>query len=138
MWTPKLLQPELHFFAEGSQRENGHLEVLLAPGNADDSDAEQKAEEDVHQPRPKTTADEPDKVEGDADATCETFGISNLRTERPEAEQPDLERLQRHGKTDDGDGHSQTAREITDGGFKPAKNPPNDVAKDFHKKNISI
>lgn len=79
------LHPQLHVLAEGGKGEPCHLEMLLSEGDADDGDIKKDAEDDVAEPCPQTTEDEPKDVQGDADATRWAVRLLHRRTERPEA-----------------------------------------------------
>ena len=112
--------------------------MLFAKRNADDRHAQQKTEDDVTDPCPQTTENEPEQIERNADATWRTIGLLDLGTERPQAEQADLKRLQRNRNADDGETHGNAAREITNGCFQAAEYPPKDVTKKFHKSYLLI
>ena len=98
--------------------------MLLGERNANDGDEQQYTEEKEHQAGPETAKDNPYQVQRDANAADGTICIFHLRPERPEAQQTDLESLQRHGNTDDRDGQGQASREITDGGLQAPEEPP--------------
>ena len=57
-----LLEAQGNFLAEGSEREACHLEMLATEGDTNDGDAEQNAEEDVHQARPQSATNNPNDV----------------------------------------------------------------------------
>lgn len=127
-----ILQPNRHLLPKGSEGEAGELEMLLAEGNADDGDAEEQAEENVHEPRPKAAENNPEDIEGKADAAGWLIGRSDVGTKGEEAEKPDLEGLQREGDADNGAGESEAAGEVADGGFESAEDPPEEIAEEFH------
>ena len=102
-----VLYTQGNLLAEGGERETSHLEVLATEGDTDDGDAKQNAEEDVHQACPQSATNDPDDIQGDADAAYRTFAFFHLGAERPQAEQTQLECLQCHGNTDDGNCHGQ-------------------------------
>ena len=106
--------------------------MLLAERDANDDDVEQYAEYDMHQAGKETSADKPDDVERDADAACGARGASNFRTKGEEAEKANLEGLPCYGNADDGACHSQTACEVTDGGFEASEDPPDNGAQKIH------
>ena len=126
------LKIQIHCFAEGGEGEFGEFEVLLAEGDANDDDVEQYAENDMHQAGKEASADKPDDVERDADATRRARCASNFRTKGEEAEKANLEGLPCHGNADDGTCHCQTACKVTDGGFESSENPPDNGAKEVH------
>ena len=111
-------------FAEGSERQTCHLEMLPGKGDADDGDEEQHAEEEVHEACPQPAEDNPKNVERKTDAARRALRLPHLCAKRPQTQQTYLEGLQRHRNADDGDGHSQTSCEIADGCFETAEEPP--------------
>ena len=126
------LKIQLHCLAEGGKGEFGKFEVLLAEGDANDDNVEQYAKDNVHQASEESSADKPDDVERDADATCGARGASNFRTKGEEAEKANLEGLQGDGNADDGACHCQTACKVTDGGFEASEDPPDNGTKEVH------
>ena len=60
----------------------------------------------------------PVDVERNANAAGGAISVSHLSAKRPQAQQSNLERLQRYRNSDNGDSHCQTSREITDGSFE--------------------
>ena len=102
-----LLEAQGNLLAEGSERESRHLEMLASEGDTNDGDAEQNAEEDVHQARPQSATNNPNDVQGNADAANGTFAVFHLRSEGPQTEQAQFEGLQGHWNTDDGNSHGQ-------------------------------
>ena len=123
---------QIHFLSEGEQSQSCHLEVLLSPRDPDDCDAEQQAAEEVAEAGPEAAEDQPQQVERDADAAVGRVGVRHCGTERPKAQQTDLERLQRPRDTDDGAGQRKAAREVADGGFEATENQPDKVSKYLH------
>ena len=102
-----ILYAQGNLLAEGSERESRHLEMLATEGDTNDGDAKQNAEEDMHQARPQSATNNPNDVQGNADAANGTFAVFHLGSEGPQTEQTQLEGLQCYGNTDDGNCHSQ-------------------------------
>ena len=102
-----LLEAQGNLLAEGSERESRHLEMLATEGDTNDGDAKQNAEEDVHQACPQSATNNPNDVQGNADAASGTFAVFDLGSEGPQTEQTQFEGLQGHWNTDDGNCHGQ-------------------------------
>ena len=133
-----VLYTQGNLLAEGSEREAGHLEMLASEGDTNDGDAKQNAEENVHQACPQSATNNPNDVQGNADAANGTFTIFHLGSEGPQTEQAEFEGLQGHWPSDDGNRHGQRTSKVTNGSFESATDPPNNISEYFHIQNVII
>lgn len=106
--------------------------MLFGKWDADDSNKKQHPEENMHQKSKKTTENNPNNIERQANAPDWALRITHFRAERPKAEQPDLKRLQSHRNTDDRTRYSQTSRKITDSCFESTEEPPQQISNKPH------
>ena len=74
---------QFHILAKWCERQSCHLEMLFSERNADDGDAEQQTEEDMTEPCPQTTEDNPEYVQRNADTTGGAACLLHLCTKRP-------------------------------------------------------
>ena len=118
--------------SERSQCKTRQLEMLVAPGNPDDRYEKKESEQDMNQGNGKSGHQEPDDVQ-DGRQAARQFGIHPERaSERPQAEQPDLDHLETKRDSYDGDHHGSTPHNIPDGSYQSAKKQPDDVSQDIH------
>ena len=108
-----------------------HLHVLLAKWDADDGDVKQCAKEPVSEGNPDAAHEKPDDVHRSIEAPAGGF-THDPRSEGPQAEDTEFERLEPEGDADDGNHHGERSHNILDGGSDSAKDEPNDVTQDFH------
>jgi hypothetical protein len=123
---------QVDILAKGEQGQSGHLEVLLAPRNANYGDAEQQTASYVAQTCPEAAKNAPQQVERNAQTARRTAALGHCGTEGPQTQQSYLECLQSPWNTYDGACQCQTAAEVADSRFQTSKDEPYDVAKYFH------
>ena len=100
----------------------------LAPGDADDGDAEQQAVEDVGEKDPDAAHEEPQHIHEHAQTARLRLLPLYLRAERPNGQHAQLHTLQTERDADDGYHQNQSGDEILNGSMQPAKDQPNDVS----------
>ena len=115
-------------FAEGEDGSDGHFEVLHAPRNTDDGDAEKQAIEDVCETDPNAAYEEPQHIHEHAQAARLRFPPFHLRTEGPDGQYAQLHALQAERDADDGYHQYHSCNEILNGSMQPAKDQPDDVS----------
>lgn len=87
------LKFQLHVLAEWGERKTGHLEMLFAPRNTDNRDAQEQAEKQMHETSPQSSENQPEQIQRDTNATCWAIRVSYRRAKRPQAEHAYLESL---------------------------------------------
>ena len=125
-------ETNIDILTEGCHGKACHLEVLLAPGNSDNSDAEQNTEENMTDTSQETTEDEPQNVHRDTYASGWPVALRHRGTKRPQAEQTNFKRLQRPRYAYNSNSQSQTTREVTYCRLQTAAYQPNNITKYFH------
>ena len=101
-----------NLFAEWGQCQKGHLEVLQAERDAYDGDAEYDAEPHVQNGDFDATADNPDDVHQNRQATGVIRSRYDVVSERPESKSCHLEKLQSEWNTDDGQAEQQSHNSV--------------------------
>ena len=123
---------QLHITSKRRDGQPGHLEMLLTPGNTNDGDAQDYSEEHMTYPSPQAPEDEPQDVQRNAQTAGRKFILRHLGTERPQAQQADLEYLQRPGNAHNRHSQRQRAGEITDGCLQSTEDQPQNITQYFH------
>ena len=123
---------KFNVFAKRRKGQPSHLEMLLAPRDANNGNTKEQAEKCVHKPGKDTSTHEPDEIHKNAEATSGACRGNDSGAKRPKAEQPNLECLHRKRDADDSNGQSQTTRKIAKGCLKAATQQPYNVSKRFH------
>ena len=100
----------------------------LAPGDADDGDAEQQAIEDVGKTDPDAANEEPQHIHEHAQTARLRLLPLHLRAERPDGQHAQLHALQTERDADDGYHQNQSCDEILNGSMQPAKDQPDDIS----------
>lgn len=132
-YCQRVTSPSRIYNLSSERREGdiGQFEMLLAEGDADDGDVEEQSEEDMGEPDPHASHEEPDDVHQGVEAS--TGGLlHDLRAKGPQGKHAQFQRLQSEGDADDGDHHRQTAYDILEGDLYAAEYEPNDISKEFH------
>ena len=122
----------MDFFAKGEYGIQSHFEVLQAPGNAHDGDAEEESENKVEDGDLPPSQENPDQVHHNRDAARLVGSIHQFMTEGPKGIGPQFKKLHAKGDADDGDAHQKADDIIDQGDDKAAQNKPEYVAKEFH------
>ena len=125
------------FFAEGKDGGDGQFEVLGAPGDADDRDAEDQAEDGVENGDFPPAEEDPEEVHHDGEATGFVGFVDQFVAEGPECVAAELEELDAEGDADDRDAHHEPHKEIHDGDQDAAEDEPEKVADCFHRRKDS-
>ena len=119
-------------FAEGKDGGDGQFEVLGAPGDADDRDAEDQAEDGVENGDFPPAEEDPEEVHHDGEATGFVGFVDQFVAEGPECVAAELEELDAERDADNRDAHHQTHEKIHDGDQQAAQDEPENVAERFH------
>ena len=101
--------------------------MLFSERYADDSDAQQNSEQNVRQPDPYTTDEEPDDIHYSGKATGTLLVPHYLLSERHQGHNADLHGLKSKWNTDNGQHQTQTGRKILDSSHQPAADHPDDI-----------
>ena len=128
----------VYFFSKGEDRADGHLEVLHAPGDAHDGDAEQQAEDQVEDGDLPPAEQDPDEVHHHRHAARLVGTVHQLMAERPEGVGPQFEKLDAKGDADDGDAQHEPHDVVNQGDDESAQDEPEDVAEELHGTKIRI
>ena len=115
--------------AEGQKRELCHLEALESEGNADDSDAESRACDEVTDGKLQSTEEEPDDI--DDDGSC-FFAVNDLLAEGCERKTRHFNALNADGNTDERYTPENAGDEPCQSEPKTAKDDPKKVTDKFH------
>ena len=110
------------------------LEMLHAPGEADDGDGEEDAEGQVCQGDPDAEEYQPDQVHDRGKAAAGHLRSPHFAAKRPEGQHAQLHGLKPKGDADDGQHQDKTCREIFDGYGEASEDKPDEVAEDLHGK----
>ena len=100
----------------------------LSPGDADNSDAEKQAVEDVGKANPNAANEEPQHIHEHAQTAGLRLFPLHLRAERPNGQHAQLHALQAEWNADDGYHQNQSSDEILNGSMQSTKDQPNDVS----------
>ena len=124
----------MNFFTEREDGADGHLEVLQAPGDAHDRDAEQQAETQVDQGDLPPAQQDPEEVHHRGQAAGLPGAVHQLVAEGPEGVAAEFEELDAEGDADDGDAHHQPHEEIDQRDEQAAEHEPDQITEKFHNK----
>ena len=118
----------MNLFTKWEDRIQGHLEVLHAPGNSYNCDAEDEAADEVDEGNLPPAEEYPDEVHHHRYAARFIGAVHQLVAEGPEGVSAQLEELYAKGYADDCDAHQQTDDVVYQGDDDTAEDEPNDVA----------
>ena len=88
------------------------------------------------QASPKPAKYQPRNVQDYAEATRRARCVPCRSPKGPEAQHPQLERLPGQGQPNDSYGQAKAASKVANGGLKPAKKQPQDVANKSHDSSV--
>ena len=132
--------PPLHFLldflAEGNEGGEDHLEVLEAPGDAYDGDAEEEAEEQVEEGDLPPACQDPDQVHRHGNAAGFIGPVNEFVPERPEGVPPQFEELDAERDADKGDAHHESDQKVEQGDEQAAEQQPQKISKGSHSAKI--
>jgi hypothetical protein len=124
----------IHISAKGGQGETGQFEMLHAPGNSNNGDAEQEAKNNVKESNPQAGDQQPDYIQEAVEASGQfPFINSESAAKRPEAKRADLDQLKTKWDPYDGDHHGKSPQKISYSGGQSAEQKPDQVAKKIHR-----
>ncbi len=100
----------------------------LSEGDAYDGDAENEAVEDMGEPDPDATHEEPQYIHEYAQTTWLRWLPLHFRAERPDGQHTQLHALYAKWYADDGYHQHQPGDEILQGDMQPTEDNPDDVS----------
>ena len=100
----------------------------LSPGDADDSDAEKQAVEDVGKANPDAANEEPQHIHENAQTAWLRLPPFHFCTERPDGQHTQFQTLQAEGDADDGYHQYKSCDEILQGYMQASEYNPDDVS----------
>jgi len=106
--------------------------VHLSEGDANDSDAENEAVENMGEPYPDAAHEEPQHIHEYAQTAGLRWLPLYLRTERPDGQHTQFHALQAKRDADDGYHQNKSSNEILQGNMQPAEDNPDNVAYCLH------